>query len=128
MCSLSLFVGLDYHEKSVQVCVMESTGKMLANQKCGNRWADIYQIVDRYGSSVEVAIESCCGAADLAEELIQACGWSVSLAHPGYVAKMKQGPDKTDWGDARLLADLIRVGYLPKVWLAWFSVKWNFAF
>jgi len=28
----------------------------------------------------------------------------VSLAHPGYVARMKQGPDKTDWGDARLLA------------------------
>ncbi|NOZ41338.1 MAG: IS110 family transposase [Planctomycetes bacterium] len=31
---------------------------------------------------------------------------------------MKQGSDKTDWGDARLLADLVRVGYLPKVWLA----------
>ena len=31
---------------------------------------------------------------------------------------MKQTPDKTDWGDARVLADLIRVGYLPKVWLA----------
>ncbi len=31
---------------------------------------------------------------------------------------MKQGPDKTDWGDARLLVDLVRVGYLPKVWLA----------
>jgi transposase len=31
---------------------------------------------------------------------------------------MKQSPDKTDYGDARLLADLLRVGYLPKVWLA----------
>ena len=31
---------------------------------------------------------------------------------------MKQNPDKTDFGDARLLADLLRVGYLPKVWLA----------
>jgi transposase len=31
---------------------------------------------------------------------------------------MKQNPDKTDLGDARLLADLVRVGYLPKVWLA----------
>ena len=26
---------------------------------------------------------------------------------------MKQNPDKTDFGDARLLADLLRVGYLP---------------
>jgi transposase len=30
---------------------------------------------------------------------------------------MKQNPDKTDFSDARLLADLMRVGYLPKVWL-----------
>ena len=31
---------------------------------------------------------------------------------------MKQNPDKSDYSDARLLADLTRVGYLPKVWLA----------
>jgi transposase len=31
---------------------------------------------------------------------------------------MKQTPDKTDWADARVIADLVRVGYLPKVWLA----------
>jgi transposase len=31
---------------------------------------------------------------------------------------MKQTPDKSDWTDARGLADLTRVGYLPKVWLA----------
>jgi transposase len=34
------------------------------------------------------------------------------------VSRMKQNPDKTDFSDARLLADLLRVGYLPKVWLA----------
>jgi transposase len=31
---------------------------------------------------------------------------------------MKQSPDKTDYTDARMLADLQRVGYLPRVWLA----------
>jgi len=31
---------------------------------------------------------------------------------------MKQNPDKTDFQDAHLLADLERVGYLPRVWLA----------
>ena len=41
-----------------------------------------------------------------------------NLAHAGYVARIKQNPDKTDFSDARLLADLERVGYLPKVWLA----------
>jgi len=63
-------------------------------------------------------MESCAGAANLTEELVQQVGWSVDLAHPGYVGRMKQNPDKTDFSDARLLADLERVGYLPKVWLA----------
>lgn len=30
---------------------------------------------------------------------------------------MKQSPDKTDYSDARILADLVRVDYLPEVWL-----------
>jgi transposase len=30
---------------------------------------------------------------------------------------MKRQPDKTDYSDARMLADLTRVGYLPRVWL-----------
>jgi transposase len=31
---------------------------------------------------------------------------------------MKRGPDKTDGGDAALLADLLRTDHLPEVWLA----------
>ena len=31
---------------------------------------------------------------------------------------MKGSPDQHDFGDAHLLSDLTRVGYLPKVWLA----------
>jgi transposase len=42
----------------------------------------------------------------------------VELAHPGYVARLKRSPDKTDLSDAHLLADLARVNYLPVVWLA----------
>jgi transposase len=70
------------------------------------------------GVQVVAAIESCCGAAAFAEKLIEQPGWSVHLAHAGYVSRMKQSPDKSDFTDARLLADLVRVGYLPKVWLA----------
>jgi transposase len=65
-----------------------------------------------------VAIEACTGAAHLADELIARAGWLVRLAHPGYVARLKQSPDKSDYSDSRLLADLERVGYLPPVWLA----------
>lgn len=126
MSRVTVFVGLDYHQASVQVCVMEASGRVLINRACDNSWRDIAECVavwTRRGVRVFAAIEACSGAADLAEELMQRAGWSVDLAHPGYVARIKGSPDKTDWGDARLLADLERVGYLPKVWLAPHEVR-----
>ncbi|MGB6970164.1 MAG: IS110 family transposase [Methyloceanibacter sp.] len=118
MSSLPVFVGLDYHQDSVQVCVMDQAGQMLTNRSLANDARGIDQVVRVYGTPQGAAIEACCGAADLGEELLDRHGWPVQLAHPGYVARIKQSPDKTDFGDARLLADLVRVGYLPKVWLA----------
>lgn len=124
MCSVpsqTVFVGLDYHSESIQVCVLAGNGKMLVNRSCRNDWRTVAAAVrERCGpqADVQAAIESCCGAADLADELIAKANWSVDLAHPGYVARIKQSPDKTDYSDARLLADLERVGYLPRVWLA----------
>lgn len=121
MKSLALqlvFVGLDYHQDGVQVCVMDAAGKVLLNKKFANSWGEIVTAVKRFGGQVRAAIEACSGAANLARQLAEQASWNISLAHPGYVSRMKQNPDKSDYSDARMLADLVRVGYLPKVWLA----------
>jgi transposase len=117
MSSVNVFVGLDYHQDQVQVCVLNQAGEVLCNRSVPNQLVLIEAAVKRHGEVQAVALEACCGAANLADELTQ-LGWSVSLAHPGFVSRMKQNPDKTDFSDAQLLADLLRVGYLPKVWLA----------
>ena len=118
MSSIPVFVGLDYHQNAVQVCVVDSDGTVLGNKSCPNDGPRIVAYVERLGSVKRVAIEACTGAANLADELVERAGWSVDLAHAGYVARIKQGPDKSDFADAHLLADLERVGYLPRVWLA----------
>ncbi len=118
MDPIALYVGLDYHEAKVQVCVLNPEGEMLRNRWTGNDWRAIMAQTQGLGTVRRVALEACCGAADLADELVQRARWPVALAHTGYVARIKQGPDKTDFSDARLLADLVRVGYLPQVWLA----------
>ena len=118
MSKLAVFVGLDYHSSFVQVCVLDASGKILVNRKVDNCWRAIVDVVRRYGTPKHVAVEACCGSANLADELRRKADWPVDLAHPGYVARMKGNPDKTDFSDARLLADLARVGYLPVVWLA----------
>jgi transposase len=118
MSKVPVYVGLDYHKDQIQACVMDRSGKILANRTCPNRADSLVSLVASYGQEVHAAIEACCGAANLADELATRHGWIINLAHPGYVARMKQTPDKTDWADARVIADLVRVGYLPKVWLA----------
>lgn len=118
MNRIPVFVGLDYHQDSVQVCVEARDGTVLTNRRCRNDIAEIVDAAERCGEVVSAAIESCSGAASLADELVNRAEWSVHLAHPGFVSRMKQNPDKTDFSDAHLLADLERVGYLPRVWLA----------
>jgi len=38
--------------------------------------------------------------------------------YSGYVSRKRLSPDNTEYSDARILAELIRVGLLPLVWLA----------
>ncbi|MCG3126860.1 MAG: hypothetical protein CHACPFDD_01715 [Phycisphaerae bacterium] len=56
-------VGLDYSTAFVQVCVLDSAGRVLANARCANSWRALDALVRR---------------------------WSLDLAHPGYVQRMKQ--------------------------------------
>jgi transposase len=118
MFNLAVYVGIDYHQQTIQVCIMDSQRKILANQSVDNDPKAVFRVIAPFCSNVHVAIESCTGAADFAEKLIIRYQWTVFLAHPGYVARMKQTPDKSDWTDAKLLADLTRAGYIPRVWLA----------
>jgi hypothetical protein len=115
MLSLPVYVGLDYHLATIQVCVMDQKGKILANVSVGHSPEAVRKVVAPHGNKARVAIEAATGAAEFAELLITQYGWHVNLAHPGYVNRMKQTPDKSDWTDAKLLADLTRVGYIRKL-------------
>jgi transposase len=102
---------------------LNQQGDVLLNRPAGNDCDELFRLVHPLGRVQRVGIEACCGAADLGEELVDRLGWSVSLGHPAYIARMKSSPDKSDFSDGRLLADLTRVGYLPHVWLAPASIR-----
>lgn len=117
-----VYIGIDFHQHHSSLSVLDPDGHELYRRRCGSSVLEILGAVPIPPGAVHAALEAGCGSADLAEALAEA-GWSVSLAHPGYVARLRQSPDKSDTTDARLLADLTRVGYLPKVWLAPRSVR-----
>ena len=121
MMIVPVFVGLDYHSDSIRVCVMTREGEVLVNRSVANQVGSVIEAVrgDRPEVIVQgVALEACTGSAEFASRLRAATEWDVRLAHAAAVHRLKQGPDKTDHGDAWHLANLIRVNYLPEVWLA----------
>lgn len=118
MSKITLCVGFDYHDDSIRVCVMDEDGNTLVNRSVPNSEGEVIDLVSQFGSYAVCAVEACCGAADFAHRLRQHTDWDVRLAHPGYARRLKQSPDKSDHDDAQLLADLVRVKYLPEVWLA----------
>ena len=75
MSNVTYFVGLDYHQHSVQVCVMNSDGHIIRNISRRNDWREVAEVVPKDGR-VFAAIEACNGAASFAEELIARAGWS----------------------------------------------------
>ena len=96
-----VFVGLDYHQHQVQVCVLDAAGKVLMNYTAPNEWRAITQVADRCGGVQRAAIEACCGAADLAEQLVEYAGWSVQLAGSTgwsvWLVKLADPAGRSDW-------------------------------
>lgn len=111
-------VGIDYHSKTLQLCVISPKGEVLTNRRIGNDLSEVVQVVRQFGEDAVVAAESCNGSAVFLHELRKVTGWEKKLCHPGYAQRMRHNPDKTDKSDGELIADLTRVGYLPEVWLA----------
>lgn len=118
MSVAGLSVGIDYHQSSLRVTVLGPDGRRYGSRDVGNSVESVMEYVSGHGAVKGVAIEACTGSANFADELRAKSGWVVELCHPGYVQRMRHNPDKTDASDSWLLADLHRVGYLPKVWLA----------
>jgi transposase len=136
MVIVPVYVGLDYHSTSIRVCVLTEDGEELFNGNVPNDLTAVFEAVSgvferkrksRGRKHVEVdkivevrgvSIEACTGSANFAAALERGTSWKVRMAHAASVHRLKQGPDKTDRGDAWHLANLLRVNYLPEVWLA----------
>ena len=119
MSMVPCYVGLDYHDDTIRVCAIDEERVVLFNRNVPNDPSWVMLTVGRVSDRVlGVAIEACCGAADFASRLHSVTGWPIKLAHAGAVQCLKKTRDKTDAGDAWHLADLIRAGFLPEVWLA----------
>jgi len=112
------YVGIDLHRRRSVIVTMDQTGEVLSSVRIENDPVAMSVAVAEAGEGAEVAFEATYGWYWLAD-LLQADGHVVHMAHPLAMTGMTVNRRvKTDWKDATLLADVMRMGSLPEGWIA----------
>jgi transposase len=110
-------VGIDLHRRRSVVLRMAEDGTVLDVARIDNEPVALAAEIAKAGPAPEVAIEATYGwywAVDVLTEE----GAGVHLAHPLGIKAFAYQRVKKDESDARILADLLRMGRLPESWVA----------
>jgi transposase len=112
------YVGIDLHRRRSVVVTMDKDGDVLSAVRIPNDPVAMSIAVAEAGDGAEVAFEATYGWYWLAD-LLKADGHNLHMAHPLAMRGMTNNRRvKTDWKEATLLADVLRMGSLPEGWIA----------
>lgn len=111
-----LFYGLDLAKKESQLAILSPDGKQLANIRFCTTRANLLEIAGRLRSGDTIALEVSTSANAVTSIFTLNSEARVILSNPIETKLISHGRTKTDKVDARVLAELARVSYLPEVW------------
>jgi transposase len=114
---MTRYVGVDLHRRRSVIVVLDADGTELWTRRIDNDPLTLGLEIEEAGPDPEVVLEATWGwywAADV----IAGAGGRVHLAHPLGIKGFENRRVKNDQVDARLLADLLRMGRLPESWIA----------
>jgi transposase len=114
---MTRYVGVDLHRRRSVIVVLDSDGTELWTKRIDNDPVTLGLEIENAGPAPEVVLEATWGWYWAADVIAQA-GGSVHLAHPLGIKGFENRRVKNDRIDARLLADLLRMGRLPESWIA----------
>ncbi len=116
MAKSNIYVGIDLHKRKFDFVMLSPSGDVV---KQGSRSTDAGAVL-KFASSVtprhRVVLEPLENSYWFIDQLQPYAG-SVHLANPGKVRLIAESRLKNDRIDARILADLLRAGYLPEVYI-----------
>ena len=113
--SKSMFVGMDLHKKFLQVAIMDDKGNVSCNDKVENTHKSIkkYFAKKKILLSANIVMESSSVWYDTYRFLTDDLGYkNVALSNPYLTKAIASSKKKTDKVDAKILADLLRGGYI----------------
>ena len=108
------YIGLDVHQATISVAVLDSTGKLTMESTMETKAATILELIQGLRGNLEVTFEEGTSAAWLYDLLVSHV-MKVVVCNPRKNALLKSG-NKNDRTDARKLAELLRGGQLSPVY------------
>ena len=111
------YIGMDCHRKTIRACRRTADGTIVDEVDL----AATYEAIEAYAATHlakkdAVAFESSFYSRAVARCLAPLVG-RVVVSNPMLTKAIAQSKKKTDKVDARVLSDLLRLDYLPQVWL-----------
>ena len=114
----NLFYGLDLAKKDSQLAILDESGNELSNFRFPSTKENFLLIAKNLRKTDTIALEVSTSANAVMSVFKFNCEANSLLSNPLQTKVISNTRCKTDKVDARVLADLARVEYLPTVWFA----------
>jgi len=112
------YVGLDVHKRIIQAHFCDQHGHRLDTMRFDLNTVSLQQFaVQHLGSDCAVALEATTNTWAVVDILTPHCA-QITVSNPLRTKAIALSKHKSDRVDAEALAQLLRCGYLPKVWIA----------
>ena len=114
---MNRFYGLDVHKEVIQICCLEADGTELSNRRIPcTRDALLTWAQEHLSREDELALEATTNTWAIVE-LLRPLVKRLVVSNPLKTQAIAEARVKTDKVDARVLAQLLRVDFLPSVWI-----------
>ena len=109
--------GIDLAKRESQVAVLDADGVQVETKRFATTRESFLAIAAELREGDTAALEVTTNSASIARLIRSGSPARVIVSNPIKTKTIAQAKIKTDKIDARVLAELARVGYLPEVWL-----------
>lgn len=118
----NMYVGIDLHKRSFSLVTLSESGDKLSEGKRSTSFEEVCDFASGLDHRHHVALEPLDNCYWFMDQL-RPYASSIHLANSGKVRLIAESWLKNDRVDARILADLLRVGYLPEVYIPNYTVR-----
>lgn len=114
---MKLYLGVDLHKKSCWITVMNGEGRILASQRIGTERGTLLSYFGKVEKPAALAVEATFNWYYFLD-VVEPLGLELHLVHPWKTRAIASARIKHDKLDSRILAELLRTGFLAEAWIA----------